>query len=88
MRNFMDKDFLLTTETAKELFLSGCKNIILESNHDIKMLFDKITPEEAGIESRYIADYISVLERHGLTTHSLLMMKGEKIFRVHLIVMF
>ena len=44
------------------------------------MLFDKITPEEAGIESRYIADYVSVLERHGMTTHSLLMMKGEKIF--------
>ena len=44
------------------------------------MLFDKLTPEEAGIESRYIADYVSVLERHGLTTHSLLMMKGEKIF--------
>ena len=44
------------------------------------MLFDKITPEEAGIESRYIADYISVLERHGMTTHSLLMMKGENIF--------
>ena len=44
------------------------------------MLFDKITPEEAGIESRYIADYISSLERRGMTTHSLLMMKGDKIF--------
>ena len=38
-----------------------------------RQLFDKITPEEAGIESRYIADYVSVLERHGMTTHSLLM---------------
>ncbi|MBQ9116168.1 MAG: serine hydrolase [Clostridia bacterium] len=44
------------------------------------MLFDKITPEEAGIESRYVADYISVLERHGMTTHSLLMMRGDKLF--------
>ena len=44
------------------------------------MLFDKITPEEAGIESRYIADYVSLLERRGMTTHSLLMMKGDKIF--------
>ena len=44
------------------------------------MLFDKITPEEAGIESRFVADYVSLLERRGMTTHSLLMMKGDKLF--------
>ena len=43
-------------------------------------MFEKITPEQAGISSRRIADYISVLERRGFATHSLLMMKGDKIF--------
>ena len=43
-------------------------------------MFEKITPEQAGISSKRIADYISVLERRGVATHSLLMMKGDKIF--------
>ena len=43
-------------------------------------MFEKITPEQAGISSKAIADYISVLERRGFATHSLLMMKGDKIF--------
>ena len=43
-------------------------------------MFEKITPEQAGIESRYVADYISLLERRGMTTHSVLMMKGDKLF--------
>ncbi|MBO5305544.1 MAG: serine hydrolase [Clostridia bacterium] len=43
-------------------------------------MFEKITPEQAGISSERVADYISVLERRGLATHSLLMMKGDKIF--------
>ncbi|MBR2460922.1 MAG: serine hydrolase [Clostridia bacterium] len=43
-------------------------------------MFEKITPEQAGIESRYIADYISLLERRGMTTHSVLMMKGDYLF--------
>lgn len=43
-------------------------------------MFEKITPEEAGISSKRVADYISVLERRGFATHSVLMMKGDKIF--------
>ena len=43
-------------------------------------MFERITPEEAGISSARIADFISMLERRGLATHSLLMMKGDKLF--------
>ena len=43
-------------------------------------MFEKITPEQAGISSKRIADYISVLNRRGFATHSVLMMKGDKIF--------
>ena len=43
-------------------------------------MFEKITPEQAGISSANVADYISVLERRGLATHSVLMMKGTDIF--------
>ena len=43
-------------------------------------MFERITPEEAGISSDRIAEYIARLERRGATTHSVLMMKGDKIF--------
>lgn len=43
-------------------------------------MFEKITPEQAGISSSNVADFISLLERRGLATHSVLMMKGDKIF--------
>lgn len=43
-------------------------------------MFEKITPEQAGISSARVADFISVLERRGLATHSVLMMKGDKLF--------
>ena len=45
-----------------------------------KMMFERITPEEAGISSDRIAEYIARLERRGVTAHSILMMKGDKIF--------
>ena len=44
------------------------------------MLFDKITPEQAGISSAEVAEFVRMLERHGATTHSILMMKGENLF--------
>ncbi len=43
-------------------------------------MFERITPEEAGISSARIADFISMLERRRFATHSLLMMKGDKLF--------
>ena len=43
-------------------------------------MFEKITPEQAGISSDRVADFISVLERRGFATHSVLMMKGDKLF--------
>lgn len=43
-------------------------------------MFETITPESAGIQSNYIKKYISLLEKRGVTSHSVLMMKGDKLF--------
>lgn len=43
-------------------------------------MFEKITPEQAGISSRQISKFLSRCERNGLTMHSVLMMKGESLF--------
>ena len=42
-------------------------------------MFEKITPEAAGIPSESIEKFISLLERRGAATHSMLMMRGGKI---------
>ena len=42
-------------------------------------MFERITPEEAGIPSAKIQEFISLLEKRGASTHSLLMMRGGKI---------
>ena len=46
-------------------------------------MLEKITPEMAGIPSENIAQLISLLEKNGCATHSLLMMKGDKLFAEH-----
>lgn len=43
-------------------------------------MFERITPEQAGISSKSVSQYIDMLERRGMNTHGLLMMKGNKIF--------
>ena len=43
-------------------------------------MFEKITPEQAGISSKRITAFIKKLEKCGAATHSLLFMKGDKIF--------
>ena len=43
-------------------------------------MFERITPEEAGISSRYVSDFIASLQRRGLHMHSVLLMKGERLF--------
>ncbi len=43
-------------------------------------MFEKITPEQAGISSRDVEALIRSLNRSGLATHSVLLMKGDKIF--------
>lgn len=43
-------------------------------------MFETITPEQAGIPSKAIASYIRTLEKRGVVTHSLLLMKGNSIF--------
>ncbi len=43
-------------------------------------MFEKITPEQAGISSKCVLDVLKRLEEAGLVTHSLLLLKGDKIF--------
>ena len=43
-------------------------------------MFEKITPEAAGISSKTVTEFIKKLEKRGAATHGLLFMKGEKIF--------
>ena len=43
-------------------------------------MFEKITPEQAGISSLVIKTFIEKLEKRGASMHSFLFMKGDKIF--------
>lgn len=43
-------------------------------------MFEKITPEQAGISSEAVIEFIEKLEKRGATMHSLLFMKGDKVF--------
>ncbi len=43
-------------------------------------MFERITPEQAGISSRKVVRLIDTLNRRGLATHSILLMKGDKLF--------
>ena len=43
-------------------------------------MFEKITPEQAGISSSAVEKYISVIEKYGVVPHSVLMMKGTSLF--------
>lgn len=42
-------------------------------------MFEHITPEEAGITSARVLEYIERLERNGLAMHSVLIAKGDKL---------
>ncbi|MBQ9743577.1 MAG: serine hydrolase [Clostridia bacterium] len=44
------------------------------------MLFNKITPEEAGVKSSSVKRYLELLDRRGIPMHSVLMMKGDSLF--------
>lgn len=43
-------------------------------------MFEKITPEQAGISSKTVLDFINKLEKREVTVHGMLFMKGDKIF--------
>ena len=44
------------------------------------MNFEKITPEQAGVRSEALARYIELINKRQIPLHSLLMMKGDKLF--------
>ncbi len=43
-------------------------------------MFNKISPESAGISSKSVLEYFDYLNRRGITMHGALLMKGEDIF--------
>ena len=43
-------------------------------------MFDLVTPEMAGIKSKYVKEFISRLNKRGLKMHSVLLCRGEGIF--------
>lgn len=43
-------------------------------------MFEKITPEKAGISSKHLISFIKKLERYESKTHALFMAKGDKCF--------
>lgn len=43
-------------------------------------MFEKITPEQAGISSKTVLEFINKLEKREVTMHGMLFMKGDKIF--------
>lgn len=44
------------------------------------MLFEKITAEQAGLSSKDVESLLRFYERNGIVMHSLLLMKGDKLF--------
>ena len=46
----------------------------------MKELFDRITPEAAGVSSAELAEWIGMIERHGLQMHSILLARGDALF--------
>ena len=47
------------------------------------MNFTYCTPEEAGISSKNVIDFYRFLEGYGLSTHSVILARGDKIFSEH-----
>ena len=47
---------------------------------DKKDIFTYITPEEAGVSSELVLDFIKTLDERRMHTHSIIMAKGEGIF--------
>ena len=43
-------------------------------------MFEKITPEQAGISSKTVTKFVKMLEKRGAKTHGFLFMRGDKIF--------
>lgn len=44
------------------------------------MELERITPEEAGISSRYVLDFLDDAKRHGLEIHSLMFLRHGKVY--------
>ncbi|MBQ7901190.1 MAG: serine hydrolase, partial [Clostridia bacterium] len=43
-------------------------------------MFTNVTPEEAGISSKRVLEFIKTLDSYKLRTHSIIMARGDKIF--------
>lgn len=45
-------------------------------------MFNAITPEQAGISSKNVAEFIDRLNRRGINTHGVLIMKGLSLIHI------
>lgn len=43
-------------------------------------MFERVTPESVGISSRYVEKFISTLEKRKARMHSVLLLRGDKLF--------
>ena len=43
-------------------------------------MFEKISPEKAGISSKYVEKFIRMLEKRKARMHSVLLLRGDKLF--------
>ena len=43
-------------------------------------MFEKVSPESVGISSRYVENFISILEKRKARMHSVLLLRGDKLF--------
>lgn len=44
------------------------------------MYFKNVSPESAGISSKYVLDFVKTLDNYSFCTHSIIMARGNKIF--------
>ena len=43
-------------------------------------MFERISPEQAGVSSKAVLKFIKTLEKYRFNTHSIIMARGDKIF--------
>ena len=43
-------------------------------------MFNKVTPENVGISSKYVSQFINTLNERSLATHSIILARGKSIF--------
>lgn len=56
------------------------ENLPLKTEKEVTDVFRRVSPEQAGIPSSKVREFIKILEKYKLNTHSILMARGNNIF--------